>query len=241
VEQISIMTELTEAKSVPRPAWNVAEQITYIKEERNKEMVPQSLWNAHLAMTSTVDFITVRNLQVTVNAGVDVWGRQKKQRALVSVSLSLASPFQSAASEDKLDSSTVHYGILSKNIREVLERQDADWTSTAKLAEKIAVNALETAKPTELRAVDVDVFYPKGSMLGDGAGLRYCPNWVGPGALSRVLYLRNVRVPCLVGVNANERTRKQPVVVNMWLECLPQDLSDKYPELEAIVVEVRSS
>jgi dihydroneopterin aldolase len=53
-----------------------------------------------------------------------------------------------------------------------------------------------------------------------------------------VLYLRNVRIPCLIGVNANERLQKQPVVLNLWIDCVVMPRVDNYPELETLLFSV---
>lgn len=63
--------------------------------------------------------IRVRNLQTSLVVGRDAWGREgKAQPLLISASVSLREPFQSASNEDAVTGSTVHYGILSKKILE---------------------------------------------------------------------------------------------------------------------------
>lgn len=219
---------------------------------RMSEVLLRSVeWDAHSTQLNVKDKVSVRNLQVTVNSGLDVWGRQKIQRALISVTLSLAQTLASAASADSLDSSTVDYGKLSKDIRANV--QETVWLPPYDLAELIKARVYEVAKgpiaqeQATVQSVEIDICYPKGSMFGDGAGLSWSfmmakslqmEQEFAPMPQSRVLYLRNVRVPCLVGINANEREQKQPVVVSLWIERLPKHLSDAHSSLESVIVDV---
>jgi dihydroneopterin aldolase len=206
------------------------------KEPPPAGLVRPAILHGKLAASSDVaDTITLRNLHVTVKAGTDAWGREKPQPALITVTISLAKPFDSAAKEDAVDGSTVHYGKLSKRIISDVEHLD-HHLSTPALARTIMHSVAQTAGSTDLKAVEIDIFYPKGSLLGDGAGYTYS---VFGDYLSEVIYLRNVRIPCLIGVNANERERQQPVVVNLWLESLPHK-NGLLPDVEHEMVEVRS-
>ena len=197
---------------------------------------PADIWRARLLERGCTDSISVRNLQCIVPAGVDVWGRKKEQPVLVTSTLHLAKPFDSAASADSLDSSTVHYGILSKDILREL-KSIGTHVDTATLAGHVHAQTVKTSGNAPVEAIVAEVFYPKGSMLGDGAG------WTSAAfndaqAVSCTLYLRNVRVPCLIGVNANERLQKQPLIINLWIERVTWKRSDDYPALEKVLVEV---
>jgi FolB domain-containing protein len=200
-------------------------------------LVRQAVWSARMADFDVADEIEVRDLEVTTNAGVDAWGRQKEQRALITVTLTLAETFDTAAAADALDTSTVHYGKLSKNIRDRVQNDNSGWKSTSLLAHGIHEEIMMTARDTTLQARKVTVFYPKSSLLGDGVGYS-CFMSPAAGAFCNVLYLQNLRIPCLVGVNSNERTAKQPVVVNLWVECVNDARTDDYASLESVVVDV---
>ena len=197
-------------------------------------------WQGKLAASGVTDKITVANLQVTANAGTDAWGRQKSQPALITVTLSLAKSFDTAAEADALDNSTVHYGQLSKHIRSTIEKA-GDHLSTEKLAQLVHDCASETAGETPLRAIETHIFYPKGSLLGDGAGYLFAVLFDPEDRMifSQVSYLKNVRIPCVIGINDNERLQKQPVVINVWLDPLPSGRSDDYARLEAVLANVR--
>ena len=80
----------------------------------------------------------------------------------------------------------------------------------------------------------------KGSMFGEGAG-HITSRIEGTGTRSNVLYLRDVRIPCLIGVNANERLQKQPVVLNVWVDNIHDSRVEDYPQLEALLFEVSTT
>tara|TARA_R110002003_G_scaffold351_24_gene19083 strand:+ start:16861 stop:17499 length:639 start_codon:yes stop_codon:yes gene_type:complete len=202
--------------------------------------VGKSVWDATQAQSGHYDKILVQDLEVTVNAGTDVWGRKKRQRALISVTITLDKKFESASSTDTVDTSTIHYGILSKAIQARL--QNDDWVSTGALSESLVTSVKEVAGTTPIFAIETSVYYPKGSMFGDGVShnLSIAEVIGSPRTRSDVLYLRNLRIPCLIGVNPNERLQKQPVVVNLWIDGI-QEMAriDDYAQLETLLFEVR--
>jgi dihydroneopterin aldolase len=201
-------------------------------------VVRQALWDAELARSGCFDKIIVQNLEVTVNAGTDVWGRQKVQRALISVSVTLGHQFASASTTDTVDASTIHYGILSKAIQADVQSSKSEWASTHSLSAVIGQSVEKVAGSTPIFAVETNVCYVKGSMFGDGAGYTTSRIIQGADVQSHVLYLRNVRIPCLIGVNSNERLQKQPVVLNIWVERVHESQVDEYAKLETFLCTV---
>ncbi|EUC28739.1 hypothetical protein COCCADRAFT_8931 [Bipolaris zeicola 26-R-13] len=203
------------------------------------QIVRQAQWEAQLVESGHYDKIMVQNLEVVVNSGKDVWGREKKQRAFISVILTLGKQFTSASSTDSVDDSTVHYGILSKAIQAKFGNATSAWTSTSALSAAVSQCVRDVAGSTEIYAIETNVCYQKGSMLGEGAG--HTTSCIEKsGTRSSVLYLRNVRIPCLIGVNANERLQKQPVDVNIWVDGIADSRVDDYPQLESLLFELIS-
>jgi len=200
----------------------------------------QAAWNAQVAQSDCTDKIIVQNLAVTVNAGTDVWGRKKKQRARISVTVTLGNKFSSASSTDTVDESTVHYGTLSKAIQARIQDDSLNWMSTADLSIAIAGIVRTAAGSAPVFAIETDVCYLKGSMFGDGAG-HQTSIITQSGLYANALYLQNVRIPCLIGVNSNERLQKQPVVVNLWVDCVPASRVDDYAALETALIQVCSA
>jgi dihydroneopterin aldolase len=204
------------------------------------QLVCQAQWSAEAASSGHHDKIMVQNLEVVVNAGKDVWGRQKKQRALISVTLTLGKQFTSASSTDSVDDSTVHYGTLSKAIQARFKDDTMAWMSTAALSAAVSKSVRDVAGSTDIYAIETNICYMKGSMFGEGAG-HITSRIEGTGTRSNVLYLRDVRIPCLIGVNANERLQKQPVVLNVWVDNIHDSRVEDYPQLEALLFEVSTT
>lgn len=200
-------------------------------------LVPKASWDAELARSLHFDKIMVQNLEVVVNAGKDVWGRQKKQRAAISVTVTLADKFASASSTDTVDNSTIHYGILSKAIQARFADENQGWIPTVQLSVLVAQCIRTVAGSTAVHAIETNVRYLKGSMFGDGAG-HIISHIERTKLCSNVLYLQNMRIPCLIGVNSNERLQKQPVVVNLWVDCVAESRVDEYPQLESLLFSV---
>lgn len=201
------------------------------------KLVRKSAIDAEIAQSEHHDRILVQNLAVTVNAGKDVWGRQKKQRALINATLTLGTQFSSASATDSVDGSTVHYGTLSKAIQAHVEGESLPWKSTAALSGSVVQCVRGTAGSTPLYAIETEIRYLKGSMFGQGAS-HITTTIEGAKQRSSVLHLRDMQIPCLIGVNSNERVQKQPVIVNAWVDSLPESRLDDYPELEGLLFQV---
>lgn len=68
-----------------------------------------------------------------------------------------------------------------------------------------------------VESLSVKVVLVKGSLLGNAVLMERV--YGGLGEMRRsVLGLRDLRIPCLIGVNPNEREAKQVVVANVGLE-----------------------
>lgn len=89
-------------------------------------------WDLFIAKGQPPAIISVRNLQATIRVGKDAWGREGKvQPVLISATVSLRQPFDSASVHDLVNPSTIHYGTLSKVILEaVQEFHDQGGVST---------------------------------------------------------------------------------------------------------------
>ncbi|KAL9077869.1 MAG: hypothetical protein Q9157_003200 [Trypethelium eluteriae] len=160
------------------------------------------------------DKICIENLQISTDVFPDSFGRHKAQPALISVTLSLGQQFQSAATKDTLDHSTIHYGTLSKKIREAIESKAG---TDDLLAIQQMWKLIGDMIPSEVvQAIETDIFLPKACMIGDGIGFR--KSMLREGFDSLVIYFKNVRTSALLGVNAHERVLKQPVIANVWLD-----------------------
>ncbi|KAH8884450.1 hypothetical protein GQ53DRAFT_879876 [Thozetella sp. PMI_491] len=91
----------------------------------------QTAWAVRAAAGEPFAVVRVKNLQTVVCVSRDAWGRPNNsgQPLLISAEVSFARPFDTAASEDRLGTDTVHYGNLSKVILAAI-----DWHRPVKLA-----------------------------------------------------------------------------------------------------------
>ena len=182
----------------------------------------------------STDKVSVQNLDLIVNAGHDMWGRQKPQRVLMSVTLSMKETFASAAQTDTVDASTVHYGKLSKSIISRCESLSR-WINPHDLLDVI-VSAVHdaAASPTALAVIEAEVVFPKASRTGEGIGLRlyHIPEL---DITTTVLRIHRASLLALIGVNANERLMKQRVIVSVALDRVQAQISETYFALEQIV------
>jgi dihydroneopterin aldolase len=105
---------------------------------------------------------------------------------------------------------------------------------------------MEEEKPVldlgRVRVVSVTVGLPKGSLLGEGVSVTASAVFGEDGsgvmeARAMALEVKGLRVPTLVGVNANERLARQFVVVTVTVEGLTTK-EDIYTEIEGDVVRV---
>ena len=207
--------------------------------------------------------IRVRNLQTSLVIGRDAWGREgKAQPVLISASVSLREPFQSASNEDAVTGSTVHYGILSKRILDSCKRfSKSEHGRTpiilSELAQKIehgltreqvASSGLTPAPallPSSIvKLLEIKIMLPKASLLGEGVSSTdlslYAHSEEGRGSAEKayVLTLHDLKIPTLIGVNLNERLSKQLVVATIKIDGFYPNKSNFYHVLEEIVVKV---
>lgn len=207
--------------------------------------------------------IHVRSLQTTLPISTDAWGRpSNSQPVLISVSLSLSQPFSSAASNDEIESSTVHYGVLSKSVLAhcgaVRSDPTGEWLKSVQgttiwgflvgLDRHLFNDVVQGSEPflreSMLEGWKSEVFLVKGSLLGQGVRMtKYVDCKVKSGIARErfVLCLEKLNVPCLIGVNDIERTAKQLVVATVGIEAGKKGMAlvgDEFVKLESVVVEV---
>ena len=187
------------------------------------------------------DGIEIKNLslQNPQKIGTDAWGRQKEQPLLVSVAVSFRDSFDSAATIDALDGSTMHYGLLAKSIRGL--KTSEKWESLQDFATRIHQAIKCGASGQDLiEACQVEVRLPKASLLGSGVSYYQSVHHSKTlqSRVNRVLYLDSINIPVLIGVNSNERTAKQPLILQLWVSGLGISSTDKYAALERQLYDV---
>ncbi|KAF9635141.1 hypothetical protein BFW01_g6036 [Lasiodiplodia theobromae] len=191
---------------------------------------------------ATADTVSLSSLNLVVPAGRDVWGRTDRAQPLA-LSLTVASRvgFTSAAASDALDAGTVHYGHLSKNLLKALDPSTTNnqWLSGLVVASRTSEALIATAAEGAVGAAKIDVCFPKASTLGTGAGVEWTVFYSPVGevvSFSRQLYVKGMAIPTLIGVNSNERMKKQLCVVSVWIDRVSDGAIDSYYVVEDIVL-----
>jgi len=173
----------------------------------------------------------------------DVWGKQKEQPALLNVSLTLrGAGFDSAASLDKLDDSTIHYGTLAKKLRAGCT-SDMDVLGLISASEKgITEMGMKSTGRFIVQEARVEVGLCKASMFGEEVKVVSVTRYGVDGRVESSQWgfeVEEVKVMVLVGVNGYERQARQPLVVRFGVWGDGQGKVDGFFGLESLVVGVR--
>lgn len=208
--------------------------------------------------------IRVNNIQAFYEGPQDAWGRpDRPQPVSASVEVFLAKPFSLSSSQDVIEADTVHYGQLSKVIIALLDPsqiEPEDHPSLVSVVYKLwsglsGIPFLDDISGTpntgflkagSFRYLSVSLKLPKASLVGDGVSITYSAYmrddlqghpYSAMAVMSSVLKIHDLRVPTLIGINANERQARQTVIANIeidnWLV-----YEDVYCSIEAVVVKV---
>ena len=184
------------------------------------------------------DKISIHDLAVDANAGYDAWGRAGIQPVEISLQIGLEGTVSSAASSDALDDSTVHYGNLSKAIRNRIVQESEQWVLPDAFAHMVMEVVYAFAlKSSKVAAIELMTSYPESTLQGGGSSFKVSSS-PQLGVSSVVFNLTKLRIPTLIGVNARERTRKQVVTVDLWIDRLMPHVSNECHKVEQIVVKV---
>ncbi|KAK3071377.1 hypothetical protein LTR53_008729 [Teratosphaeriaceae sp. CCFEE 6253] len=167
------------------------------------------------------DIISIKNLQLPVGVTApDVWSKAKEQPALLTLTVVLKTTFASAASRDKLDESTIHYGELAKRVRSACGTAGQTAEDVIACAERVIGEMGIKGEKFIVARSEVEVYLPKASTYGDGITLNNVAVYDdGPEATGTQMMfgLEDVKLMLLVGVNGYERGGRQPIYASLWL------------------------
>lgn len=179
-------------------------------------------------MASRSDTIYLRNFNLTATVGPDRWHRAGKSQPVI-LSVRLAYNIRDAAATDDVVK-TIDYGSLCKHLTQYVqatERESKGWKTLYEFAGGVGKEAVGKAmemgpsfyKGLEAEAqvtAQVEVVLPKGALRvegGVGLGLEMRGGQVAKESVE--MMVRDLRVPCIIGVNKHERLEKQTVVVGL--------------------------
>ncbi|KID66659.1 dihydroneopterin aldolase family protein, partial [Metarhizium hybridum] len=207
--------------------------------------------------------VRVQNIQSTIQGPSDAWGRQNRPQPIsVSVAVGMAQSFGPTSTSDALASDTVHYGLLSKAVLATLARlSGAQGTSSGRQLTLPAIldtiwtdltgvdtSGQQPASPASpaqappflklasVKSLQVGLRLPKATLQGAGVCLTATAAFArGTMTLRGIkLALCDLRIPILIGVNANERRAKQGVVANVEVDRF-DEARDCYCALEDVI------
>lgn len=160
------------------------------------------------------DLIAKADCQSKATTGVDSWRRNRPQPILLSIWLKISVAL--AGSTDHLPYS-INYGTVARAVSSLVENNT--FLSLENLAEKVSQLALSPALNGEW--VKVVVEKPRALLRADAAGIAITRRKDKDGAVvtegeDRV-FVKNLRLVTIIGVNQCEREEKQNVVINLTM------------------------
>ncbi|KAI5837403.1 Dihydropteroate synthase-like protein [Morchella snyderi] len=160
------------------------------------------------------DLIFVRSLNLKATTGVDFWKRPRPQPILLSIWLK--SSVALAGSTDHLPYS-INYGTVAKSVSALVE--DNTFHSLEHLVEKVARLALSPVLNGEW--VKVVVEKPRALLRADAAGISITRKKEADGSVvvegEDKVFVKNLRLVTIIGVNSYERLEKQNVTINLTM------------------------
>ena len=164
--------------------------------------------------TTMSDTIYLRNLHLNAAIGPDRWHRSGKEQPVV-LSLRLTHNVVSAAAKDDVDM-TLNYGILCKQVTQFVCGYQGKWALNECAYEvgKLAVTWAKQETWGELKDTKIDILLPKGALRVEG-GLGIEVSMQAYRVTAQTLVVKELRVPCIIGVNDHEKVEKQMVVIDL--------------------------
>ncbi|CUS13339.1 unnamed protein product, partial [Tuber aestivum] len=205
---------LTPAISFPAPPLKVACLMPASKQFLHQKSSSTEAMHESPSSSEGNDLIFVRSLNLKATTGVDSWGRKRPQPILLT--LWLRSSIALAGSTDHLPYS-INYGTVTKAITARVEN-DA-FNSLEHLAEDVA----HTALGPDINAgwVRVVVEKPRALLRADAAGIAITRRKNAEGEVlaegSDRVFVKDLRLVTIIGVNPWEREEKQAVVINLTM------------------------
>ena len=165
----------------------------------------------------TGDFICLRNLHLSAVVGLDAWERKSKPQPVI-LSLRMQADLNNAGTSDNINQTT-SYGRMCKDITDFVATHDR-FTNLEDMS--LWICKLAHKKKWGGSCIYLDINLPKGSLRAEN-GLSFDTVCTLSSDLdecqisndAREFYINNLRLACIVGVNAHERLTKQFVLVSL--------------------------
>jgi FolB domain-containing protein len=151
------------------------------------------------------DIVFVRNVSIQAEIGLDSWGRPKPQPALISVRVSFSIEKAGVTDniEDCMDYRKIYKAITNLNNHVA--------SGPAELATRVCLRVLNAV---DGERIETTVKLPKGLLQSEGISVDMAMSFAT--SLMRAdLLVHKLVIPCIIGIGAHERPRKQPVIVDL--------------------------
>ncbi|KAF9913534.1 trifunctional dihydropteroate synthetase [Lobosporangium transversale] len=179
------------------------------------------------------DKICIRDLTVRNIIGVDAWERSKRQPIIINIVVYTS--VSQAGDTDHLPYS-IHYGVLCKTVEAHSEK--TEFRSVEALADSIARVVITKCHAPKLT---IRIDKPRALLHAASAGVEitrsrsdYTEEQLAGTAISPlrfnhedIIFVKDLKLSCIIGVNPWEREEEQVVVVNLKIYPGFDDTSDR--------------
>ena len=188
---------------------------------------------------SATDVVYLKGLRLNAVIGQDAWHRPEREQPVI-VDVRMRTNIEVAGNQDDV-LQTVHYGNLCKAItKEVDSRKN--YSSLVDLAWRISIAAFGPGGGKD--EMELTITLPKGILLGDGVGLSaaiHRDREIDTLKETNSLFVRGMKLTCIIGVNEYERLEKQYVILDLRLSDVEQRIFIEYSKLVKEISDVRHS
>ncbi|KAK2461235.1 hypothetical protein APHAL10511_006762 [Amanita phalloides] len=164
------------------------------------------------------DILFVDRLSLSAKIGLDCWGRSRPQTVLISIYLHLAPDgFLARAGQSDNVNDTVDYGRLTKAVMMYVEGKENGFSNVEQMMNGVVEETFHLAGENG-REVCVTAELPKMVQLAQGGMAIEIKTTQIKGEIIMVqkkVYVKDISLAVIIGVNEPERHGKQRVVVNL--------------------------
>lgn len=167
--------------------------------------------------SSFPDHIHITNLSVHAPLGASRWPKPSAHSSAQPIIISVSVPLSlyRAGSSDSLDDS-LNYSTLCKTVEKVARRQGG-FACAEHLAETIAEDCFAAFRT--VYQITVRVKKPHALLHADSAGVEIVRKRGEKKFGADKLFVENLSVSCIIGINAWERVDTQVVKLNLEMHC----------------------
>lgn len=190
---------------------------------------PYGALQYYVTAQNDMDMIFIKDVAIRAIIGLDCWHRPKPQPVLVAVRFPTSKVADAARTDNVAD--TIDYSPVYKAILSVAAETD-EFRTLSEFAGRLGSRVLPLLKAQGVFEVHVRARLPKAVRQAEGVQIMMDMEAQRETATEKVsgsvrlvekYAVKGLRVECVIGAGAIERTEKQPVVMDLELRGLPED------------------